>query len=47
MIKEDAVVTTTANAGAGMTTPELPIKPVSALSKYKNMVRRKKLAKTE
>lgn len=36
-IKEDAPVTTTDNAGAGMKTPELPIKKNTILKRYKEL----------
>lgn len=36
-IKEDVPVTTTDNAGQGMKTPELPIKPKNIFKRYKDM----------
>jgi hypothetical protein len=43
-IKEDAVpVTTTDNAGAGLNSPQLPIKQNSILSRFKKMKSRRVL----
>jgi hypothetical protein len=36
-IKEDVPVTTTNNAGAGLDSPQLPIKPQSVLSRFKKL----------
>jgi hypothetical protein len=44
-IKEDAApVTTTANAGAGLDSPQLPIKPNSVLTRFKQMKSRRVLS---
>ncbi len=36
-IKEDVPVTTTTNAGAGLDSPQLPIKPKTLLARYKQL----------
>jgi len=42
---EDAPVTTTNNAGAGLITPQLPIKPDNILKRYKKLLKSKDKSK--
>lgn len=45
VLQEDGPVTTTDNAGAGLTKPELPIKPDSVFRRYKKLLKSKETPK--
>jgi hypothetical protein len=44
-IVEEVAVTTTDNGGAGLISPQLPLKPNTLLKRYKDMIKDKKKTK--
>lgn len=44
---EDAPATTTDNAGAGLISPQLPIKPKTVLSRYTDMKKKSVVKKSD